>query len=114
MSMAARRPTRIELPAGQSPWSWRVFADRHEAWRFFHRLQEGDPPPRRLDEPRLAPDGSFIPPGSWLVLYRPIIGAHPDPARIKPDAVNPAMIAQAGDAYVRSCDRYRKELRRLD
>jgi|SRR5581483_49313 len=78
MSMAARRPTRIELPAGQGPWSWRVFADRDEAWRFFHRLQEGDPPPRRLDQPHLAPDGSFIAPGSWLVVYRPIIGAHPD------------------------------------
>jgi carbonic anhydrase/acetyltransferase-like protein (isoleucine patch superfamily) len=36
------------------------------------------------------------------------------PARIKPDAVNPAMITQAGQAYIRLCERYGKELRRLD
>jgi carbonic anhydrase/acetyltransferase-like protein (isoleucine patch superfamily) len=35
------------------------------------------------------------------------------PARIKPDAVNPAMLARATANYVRNCDRYRKELRRL-
>ena len=36
------------------------------------------------------------------------------PARIKPDAVDPEMIAQASAAYLKYCDRYRKELRRLD
>ena len=36
------------------------------------------------------------------------------PARIKPGAVDPDMIARAGDAYVRHCERYRSQLRRLD
>lgn len=36
------------------------------------------------------------------------------PARIKPDAVNPEMIARASAAYLKYCDRYRQELRRLD
>lgn len=36
------------------------------------------------------------------------------PARIKPDAVKADMIAHATDTYLRYCDRYRKELRRLD
>jgi carbonic anhydrase/acetyltransferase-like protein (isoleucine patch superfamily) len=36
------------------------------------------------------------------------------PARIKPGAVNPDMITTAGSAYVRLCERYNKELRRLD
>ena len=35
------------------------------------------------------------------------------PARIKEGAVNPDMIARATAAYVRYCDRYRHELRRL-
>ena len=72
MAIVALRP-RIGVPSEGGPWSWRVFGDRLEAWRFFHRLQDGDPPPRHLDGPHLAPDGSFIPAGSWLVLYRPII-----------------------------------------
>ena len=73
MAMPARRPTQIEVPAGGGPWSWRIFTDRQEALRFYHRLQEGDPPPRRLDEPHLAPDGTLVPAGNWLVVYRPII-----------------------------------------
>lgn len=36
------------------------------------------------------------------------------PARIKPHAVNPAMIARASAHYVRNGERYGKELRRLD
>jgi carbonic anhydrase/acetyltransferase-like protein (isoleucine patch superfamily) len=36
------------------------------------------------------------------------------PARIKPDAVNPAMLARATANYIRNCERYRQELRRLD
>jgi hypothetical protein len=73
MTVAAGGPRRIELPDGHGPWSWRVFGDRVEAWRFFHRLQDGDPPPRQLDTSHLAPDGSFVQAGSWLVVYRPII-----------------------------------------
>lgn len=73
--MGPRQPAHIELPAADGPWSWRLFGDRDAAWRFFHRLQEGDPPPRLLDSPHLAPDGSLIPAGTWLVLYRPIIAS---------------------------------------
>lgn len=83
MAMVARQPAQIELPAGHGPWSWRVFGDHDEAWRFFHRLQKGDPPPRRLDGAHLAPDGSFIPAGSWLVLYRPIIDQRRQHAHLK-------------------------------
>lgn len=36
------------------------------------------------------------------------------PARIKPGAVQPEMIARATAAYVRNTERYRAELRRLD
>ena len=36
------------------------------------------------------------------------------PAQIKPGAAKPEMIARAGAAYVRNCERYRKDLRRLD
>ena len=36
------------------------------------------------------------------------------PARIKEGAVKADMIARATAAYVRNCDRYRNELRRLD
>jgi len=36
------------------------------------------------------------------------------PARIRPDAVNPDMIAHATAEYLERCERYRKELRRLD
>ena len=75
MAVAAYGPRQIQLPAGNGPWSWRVFGDPLEAWRFFHRLQDGDPPPRQLNELHLAPDGSVVEEGSWLVLYRPIIAA---------------------------------------
>jgi hypothetical protein len=73
MAMVALRPQRIGVPSEGGPWSWRVFGDRLEAWRFFYRLQDGDPAPRQLGGPHIAPDGSVIPPGSWLVIYRPII-----------------------------------------
>lgn len=69
------RSKQIHVPDGHGPWSWRIFGTRAEAWRFFHRLQEGDPPPRELTAPHVAPDGTFVPAGSWLVLYRPIIAA---------------------------------------
>jgi carbonic anhydrase/acetyltransferase-like protein (isoleucine patch superfamily) len=36
------------------------------------------------------------------------------PARIKPGAVNPTMITEANEAYIRYTERYRKDLRRLD
>ena len=78
MAVEAMRPRRIEVPPG-GPWSWRVFTDRLEAWRFFHRLQDGDPPPCRLDHTHVAPDGSLILPGSWVVLYRTIIADAPLP-----------------------------------
>jgi carbonic anhydrase/acetyltransferase-like protein (isoleucine patch superfamily) len=35
------------------------------------------------------------------------------PARIRPDSVDPEMIARAGATYVRNADRYTRELRRL-
>jgi carbonic anhydrase/acetyltransferase-like protein (isoleucine patch superfamily) len=52
----------------------------------------------------MVPNGMVVPSGAMA------LGV---PARIKPGAVDPAMITNAGDAYVRYCDRYRKELRRL-
>lgn len=36
------------------------------------------------------------------------------PARIKPGAVDPDMLSRAADAYQKNCERYRRELRRLD
>ena len=69
----------IHVPDGHGPWSWRIFGTQAEAWRFFHRLQDGDPPPRQLHTPHVAPDGSFVPSGSWLVLYRPIIAGRAIP-----------------------------------
>jgi carbonic anhydrase/acetyltransferase-like protein (isoleucine patch superfamily) len=36
------------------------------------------------------------------------------PAQIKEGAANPDMIARATAAYVQNCDRYRRDLRRLD
>ena len=53
----------------------------------------------------LVPNGMVVPKGAMA------IGV---PARIKPGAVDPDMIARAGDAYVRNCERYRSGLRRLD
>lgn len=72
---ADARPKQIQVPDAHGPWSWRLFGSAAEAWRFFYRLQEGDPPPRQLDGPHVAPDGSLVPAGSWLVVYRPIIAA---------------------------------------
>lgn len=82
MAVQAGRTEQLELPATDGPWSWRVFTDEAEAWRFFHRLQAGDPPPRYVAKAQLAPDGSLIPRGSWLVLYRPIIAADARPADV--------------------------------
>lgn len=55
----------------------RRFSDRRDADVFYgrlERLEAGHPPPIRLAEPRLGPDGSVLPAGSWIVLYRPILG----------------------------------------
>jgi hypothetical protein len=68
---------RLELPAQDGPWSVRRFWDRHDADAFYERLQRleaGHPPPACLAEPLLAPDGSILPAGSWIILYRPILG----------------------------------------
>ncbi|MCA1845340.1 MAG: gamma carbonic anhydrase family protein [Actinobacteria bacterium] len=53
----------------------------------------------------LVPGGMVVPGGAMA------LGV---PARIKEGAVNPEMIARAKAAYVQNCDRYRRELRRLD
>jgi len=75
--MSTLRP--LHLPAKGGPWSVRRFADRRAAdvfyWRL-ERLEAGHPPPVRLAEPLLAPDGSVLPAGSWIVVYRPILGLH--------------------------------------
>jgi hypothetical protein len=63
---------RLELPR-EGPWSVRRFFDRESAWRFFERLQPGHPPPVCLGEEQLAPDGTILPAGTWVVIYRPII-----------------------------------------
>lgn len=52
----------------------------------------------------LVPNNMIVPSGSMA------LGV---PARIKPDAVTPDMIANAAGAYVRYTERYRKDLRRL-
>jgi len=75
------RPKQLSVPDQHGPWSWRIFGSQAEAWRFFHRLQDGDPPPRQLDAPHVAPDGTLIPAGTWLVLYRPIITGRMSPSR---------------------------------
>jgi hypothetical protein len=33
----------------------------------------GDPRPRQLDNAHVAPDGEVLPPGTWVVIYHPII-----------------------------------------
>jgi carbonic anhydrase/acetyltransferase-like protein (isoleucine patch superfamily) len=53
----------------------------------------------------LVPGGMVVPAGAMA------LGV---PARIKEGAANPEMIARAKTAYVQNCDRYRRELRRLD
>ena len=52
----------------------------------------------------MVPNGMVVPRGAMA------LGV---PARIKPDAVKPAMITRAAAHYVENCDRYRRELRRL-
>lgn len=74
--MAMRR---LELPAQDEPWSVRRFWDRHEADAFYERLEKRlkaayPSPPAYLGEPLLGPDGSILPAGSWIILYRPILG----------------------------------------
>jgi len=83
---AARGPSsvstgvkRLELPAKGGPWSVRRFSDRRDADLFYcrlERLETGHTPPVHLAEPLLGPDGSLLPAGSWIVLYRPILGLH--------------------------------------
>jgi hypothetical protein len=63
----------LQLPTGLGPWSYRVFYREAEALAFCDRLQPGDPPPVQLPEDHLAPDGTVLPAGRWIVLYRPII-----------------------------------------
>jgi hypothetical protein len=68
---------RLELPTNGGPWSVRRFYDRAAADAFHQRLERleaGHPPPVRLHEPLLAPDSTVLPLGSWIVLYRPILG----------------------------------------
>ena len=52
----------------------------------------------------LVPNHMVVPSGSMA------LGV---PAQLKPNAVNPDMIAHAAVAYLRYCDRYQKDLRRL-
>jgi carbonic anhydrase/acetyltransferase-like protein (isoleucine patch superfamily) len=52
----------------------------------------------------LVPNNMVVPSGSMA------LGV---PARVKPDAVTPDMIANAAATYVRYAERYRKDLRRL-
>lgn len=61
------------LPVADGPWSWRKFNDPDDARRFHQRLEHGNPPPSQLTEALLAPDGTVLPAGIWIVIYRPII-----------------------------------------
>lgn len=70
------RPTAtppLELPTTGGPWSYRRFADQRDAHAFFRRLRPGHDPPFLLPRDHLAPDGSVVPAGTWIVIYRPII-----------------------------------------
>jgi hypothetical protein len=76
-SLASTGMQRLELPAKGGPWSVRRFSDRAAAAVFYgrlERLEAGHPPPVRLAEPQIGPDGSVLPAGSWIVIYRPILG----------------------------------------
>jgi hypothetical protein len=64
---------RFTLPQGTAAWSWRRFYDRDEALTFHARLSADHPPPIHLAEAQLAPDGTVLPAGAWVVIYRPII-----------------------------------------
>jgi carbonic anhydrase/acetyltransferase-like protein (isoleucine patch superfamily) len=52
----------------------------------------------------MVPNGMVVPRGAMA------LGV---PARIRPDAVKPAMITSAAAHYLENCERYRRELRRL-
>jgi len=80
---ASRQPApspamkRLELPTNGGPWSVRRFSDRNAADAFYQRLQRleaGHTPPVSFGEPILGPDSTVLPAGSWIVLYRPILG----------------------------------------
>lgn len=64
---------RLDLPLADGPWSWRTFADERAAKEFSRRLSPDQPQPFELTEPHDAPDGNVLRPGTWVVLYRPII-----------------------------------------
>ena len=63
----------LPVPSVDGPWAWRSFLDRNGAYEFFQRVAVGDPEPRQLHEPHVAPDGTVLPPGTWVVIYHPII-----------------------------------------
>jgi len=72
-----RAMKRLELPAKGGPWSVRRFSDRQAADAFYRRLERleaGHTPPVSFGEPVLGPDSTVLPAGSWIVLYRPILG----------------------------------------
>jgi hypothetical protein len=54
------------------PWSWRRFRTEEEARCFHVRLPSGHPDPICLSEDHVAPDGTILLAGSWIVIYRPI------------------------------------------
>jgi hypothetical protein len=64
---------RLEITQPGGPWSWRAFSEQHDASRFHLRLTPDHPEPFQLAEPHVAPDGSVLRAGTWIVLYRPII-----------------------------------------
>jgi len=65
---------RLEISQSNGPWSWRAFANGDDANLFHRRLTtDHQPLPFELVEPHVAPDGSVLRTGSWIVLYRPII-----------------------------------------
>ena len=61
------------VPQAGGPWSWRRFSDGESARQFHCRLSRDHPAPVELTEPHVAPDGSVLPAGTWVVIYRPII-----------------------------------------
>ena len=67
----------LVLPLADGPWSWRRFNDLDDAQQFHRRLEPGNPPPVQLTEALLAPDGTVLQVGTWIVAYRPIISCPP-------------------------------------
>jgi hypothetical protein len=63
----------LPLPPVDGPWAWRGFLNRNGAYEFFQRVAVGAPEPRQLHEPHVAPDGTVLPSGTWVVIYHPII-----------------------------------------